>query len=385
MRIRRKDFRKWMAGYGVFLILCIAGTMAYTHLSLESLLTNSNISMELYRWNSNIFYTALVYLSYTGLLFSILLIIQSLRSVVREFTGFKFDMLSAKSLVIFAFICAAYFTLTSSQLGFKKEQNRVAVWANRLSVDRDLGLEIQLRTAEEGIAYDQLISSLAFMENTGHMIQNRISDFYLNRLRQNYSIGIRLRTGTPIASGSRFMFLTDDNGHSRYIGAFLFYRQDRGIMRMLITIDSNSNRDDHGYNSILGAISKPGDINIPSFYSYAKYKNGRLMSYKGNFPYPTYFNTDDDGHMLNQSREVSREKGYVHFINPVSENELIIISRAKRGGIVYFTSFSYLFLILSGLLSIFAQSRYKKKLFRKRVNRLRERFLRQKQKPERFV
>ena len=381
MRIRRKDFRKWMAGYGVFLILCIAGTMAYTHLSLESLLTNSNISMELYRWNSNIFYTVLVYLSYTGLLFSILLIIQSLRSVVREFTGFKFDMLSAKSLVIFAFICAAYFTLTSSQLGFKKEQNRVAVWANRLSVDRDLGLEIQLRTAEEGIAYDQLISSLAFMENTGHMIQNRISDFYLNRLRQNYSIGIRLlreddisgqnffnsimRTGTPIASGSRFMFLTDDNGHSRYIGAFLFYRQDRGIMRMLITIDSNSNRDDHGYNSILGAISKPGDINIPSFYSYAKYKNGRLMSYKGNFPYPTYFNTDDDGHMLNQSREVSREKGYVHFINPVSENELIIISRAKRGGIVYFTSFSYLFLILSGLLSIFSQSRYKKKLFRK--------------------
>lgn len=38
MRIRRKDFRKWMAGYGVFLILCIAGTMAYTHLSLKSLL-----------------------------------------------------------------------------------------------------------------------------------------------------------------------------------------------------------------------------------------------------------------------------------------------------------------------------------------------------------
>ena len=381
MRMDRRNFRKWLGGYGVFLIICIICTVLYTHLTLKSLLTNSNISMELYRWNTNIFYTVLVYLSYTGLLFSILLIIQSLRPVVKEFTGFKYDMLSTKALVVFAFICATYFTATSSQLGFKKEQNRVAVWANRLSVERDLGLEIQLRTAEEGIAYDQLISTLAFMENSGHMIQNRIRDFYLNRLRQSYNIEVRLfkeddvagqhylnnimRSSTPIASGSHFVFLTDDNGHSRYIGAFLFYKQASGLMRMLVTIESNSNQDDHGYNSILGAISKPGDINIPSFYSYAKYKNGRLMSYKGNFPYPTYFNTDDDGHMLSNKREVSREKGHVHFINPVSENELIIISRSKRGGIVYFISFSYLFLILSGLLTIFAQSRYQKKPFRK--------------------
>ena len=325
MRMSRRNFRKWMGGYGVFLIVCIVCTIIYTHLTLKSLLTNSNISMELYRWNTNIFYTVLVYLSYTGLLFSILLIIQSLRYVVKEFTGFKYDMLSTKALVVFAFICAAYFTLTSSQLGFKKEQNRVAVWANRLSVERDLGLEIQLRTAEEGIAYDQLISTLAFMENSGYMIQNRINDFYLNRLRQNYNIGVKLfreddvagqhflnnimRTSTPIAPGSRFVFLSDDNGHSRYIGVFLFYKQASGLMRMLLTIESNSNQDDHGYNSILGAISKPGDINIPSLYSYAKYKNGRLMSYKGNFPYPTYYDTDDEGRVLNSEREVNREKG----------------------------------------------------------------------------
>lgn len=381
MRMDRRNFRKWMAAYGIFLVICIIFTVIYTHLTLKSLLTNSNISMELYRWNTNILYTTLVYLSYTGLLFSILLVIQSLRPVVKEFTGFKYDMLSTRSLVVFAFLCSAYFTLTSSQLGFRKEQNRVAVWANRLSVERDLGLEIQLRTAEEGIAYDQLISTLSFMENTGYMIQNRINDFYLNRLRQSYNTNVKLireddvagqhyinnimRTGTPIASGSRFMFLTDDNGHSRYMGVFLFYKQDKGLMRMLITIESNSNQDDHGYNSILGAISKPGDINIPSFYSYAKYKNGRLMSYKGNFPYPTYFSTDDDGHMLSNRREVSREKGHVHFINQVSGNEFIIISRAKRGGIVYFTSFSYLFLILSCLLTVFAQSRYKKNPFRK--------------------
>lgn len=378
IRTRKTNRKTGITLYGIALLAAIAAMVIYTHISLKSLLTNSNITMELYRWNTDITYTVLVYLSYTGLLFSILLLIQAARPVMKYFTGYKYDMLSTRSLVAFAFLCSLYFTLTSSHLGFKKEQNRVAVWANRLSVERDLSLEIQLRSAEEGISYDQLISTLSFVENSSGMIQNRISEFYLNRLRQNYTINVRLfkeddhagqnyfnnivRAGTPIAQGSRFLFLTDDNGHSRYVGAFMFYRQDAGIMKMLVTIDSNSNRDDHGYYSILGAISKPGDINIPSLYSYAKYTNRRIISYKGNYPYPTYFEYRGDGI---KERSVDRERGHVHFINPISENEVIIISRARRGGLVYFTSFSYLFLILSGVLSIFAHSRYKKNPFRK--------------------
>ena len=47
-------------------------------------------------------------------------------------------------------------------------------------------------------------------------------------------------------------------------------------------------------------------------------------------------------------------------MNLVSENELIVISRQKRSGLVYFTSFSYLCLILSAILSIFARSQKKK-------------------------
>ena len=60
-------------------------------------------------------------------------------------------------------------------------------------------------------------------------------------------------------------------------------------------------------------------------------------------------------------------------MNLVNDDELIIISRAQRGGLVYFTSFSYLCLALSGILSIFAGSRKKKRVFksnyfRKRIN-----------------
>lgn len=387
IRKHKKHYRRHILIFGIVTAILAISTGVYTHLTLRSLLLNSNISMELYRWNTHIFYTLLVYLSYTGLLFSILLLIQGLRPVVKEFTGYKYDMLSPRTLILFAIICSAYFTLISSQLGFKKETDRVTVWANRLSVERDLGLEIQLRSAEENIAYDQLISALSHLDNTGGMIQNRISEYYLNRIRQAYNLQVRIikdndiaglsyfnsivRTGTPIASGSRFSFITDANGRSSYAGLFRFYSPDRGITRMIIGIESNSNREDRGYESILGRFSKPGDINIPAYYSYAKYKDSRLMSYKGNYPYPTHFNITR--YPAGKKIHVARNNGYVHFLNLVNEDELIVISRARRGGLVYFTSFSYLCLALSCILSIFARSRDKKRpfksnYFKKRIN-----------------
>ena len=388
-RSSRIHYRRNLLIFGVCAIILSILTISYTQLTLKSLLLNSNISIELYRWNTNILYTVIVYMSYTGLLFCILLLLQCLRPVVKEFIGYRYDMLSTRTLILFAVICSAYFTIISSQLGFRKETDRVTVWANRLSVDRDLSLEIQLRSVEESIAYDQLISALSYLESTEGMIQNRISEYYLHRARQSYNLQVRivrdndiaglsyfnslLRTGTPIAYGSRFIFLTDSNGRNSYAGLFRFYTPDKGVSRIILSIESNSNREDRGYESILGRFSKPGDINIPSYYSYAKYKDSRLMSYKGNFPYPTHYDHNEKGYLTDRNREVARSQGYVHFMNLVNEDEFIIISRPQRGGLVYFISFSYLCLALSGILSIFASSRNKKKVFksnyfRKRIN-----------------
>ena len=389
IRKRRRRYRRNLLIFGTGMVILAILNCSYIQFTLKSLLLNSNISIELYRWNTNIFYTLVVYLSYTGLMFCILLLLQCLRPAVKEFFRYRYDMLSGKTLILFAILCSAYFTLISGQLGFKKEYDRVTVWANRLSVDRDLSLEIQLRSVEESIAYDQLISALSHLENTESLIQNRISEYYLNRIRQSYNLQVRivrdndivglsyfnniLRSGTPIAYGSRFLFLTDENGRNSYAGLFRFYTPDKGVSRMILNLESNSNREDRGYDSILGKFSKPGDINIPSYYSYAKYKNNRLMSYKGNFPYPTHYDSNAQGYMTNGTKEVTRDQGYVHFMNPVNEDELIIISRSQRGGVVYFISFSYLCLALSGILSIFASSRNKKKVFksnyfRKRIN-----------------
>lgn len=373
--------------YSLACILLAVATLIYTHRTLESLIMNSNISMELYRGNSEIIYTILVYLSYTCLLFCIMLMIQSVQPVLREMYGLRYNMFKARNLAIFAFLCACYFTLTSAVLGFKKEQDRVMVWANRIAVERDLGLELQLRSVEEQIAGDQLIAGLTELENTQGIILNRITEYYLTRTRQGYNMSLFvfkdndrqgigyfntvLSNGTPIAQGSNFLFLSDNQGRGKYIGTFLFYSEENGLARMLLEIEPNSNREDRGYYSLLGQFSNPGGINIPNLYSYAKYSSDRLISYKGNYPYPTVYSHVDKGRLYVDKEEVIRLNNHVHFMHLVSDGELIVVSRPQRGVMVYFISFSYLFLALFALLYIFARNDDKKKTFRSNYFRTR--------------
>ncbi|MBQ8421328.1 MAG: cache domain-containing protein [Bacteroidales bacterium] len=386
----RQHRRRKLMTYGAVTLVTGMAVAVYLDFALRSLIQNSNIPMELYRWNDNTKYAAIAYLSFIGLSMSILLQVQTLRPVVRELFGWRFDAFSIKSITVFSIVTAAYFSLVSGVQGFRKEQDRVTVWANRLAVERNLGLEIQLRSVEEAIATDQLVSALTSIDNAAGMIVNRITETYLSRSRQKYNMsayvfrdydkdGIAyfndiIRNGTPIASGSRFLFLVDANGRGRYEGVFLFYSQQNGLTRLLLRIEPNSNREDRGYYSILGRFSKPGDINIPQFYSYAKYSDDRLVSSKGNYSYPTVAYNFDKGFPDGEHSGVMRQKEYTHFMHRTGEGELIVISRSQRSVMVFFTSFSYLFLVILGITILCTTTHrkrrevFKNNYFRIRIN-----------------
>ncbi len=348
--------------YGTALVICIVATGVYIHATMHSVLENSNINLELYRAGSKIIYGIIVYASYTGLLLCLLMQIQMLRPVLHEFTGANINMLSRKALIAFAFIAASYFSIMSSTHGLKKERDRAVVWANRLAVERDLGLELQLRSVEESISADQLISYLSAMENSSGMIMNRITEYYLNRTKQAYNIGVivfkegestgetilynMISDGEPIAEGSRFVFLSDTYGRNSYAGIFMYYVPGHGATRMIIQIEPYSNKEDTGYSRIMGRFRQPGDVNIPSHYSYAKYKGGRISSYKGIFPYPTVPDSFDSIAEPDGEISVLRNMGDVHFITRIGPDETIVITRPKRNILTYFTSFSYMFFVL---------------------------------------
>ncbi len=388
IRLDERNVRRNVALCGSVTMLAAVVTFIYTHISLRSLILNSSITLELYRWNTGVPYTVTMYVSYAGVLLSILLLFQMMRPAVRQYTGRSYNVFGRKPLVVFAFLWALYMTVTSSVLGFRKEQDRVLVWANRLAVDRDLSLEIQLRSIEEEITSDQLIATLAGMDNAETMILNRVSEYYFGRIRQTYDIDVVLidekdresqvyfgkiaGSGVPIADGSAFLFLSDGNGDSSYAGIFMFYRQGMGLKRMLLLIEPNSNREDRGYYSILGNYSKPGSVSIPPIYSYARYSGGKLSSFKGNYPYPTISSQLGDEFETVPDSKVLRAKGNVHFMHLIDEQDIIVISRPIRTTMVFFTSFSYLFLALTLFLQIFARGRrnssFRSNYFRTRIN-----------------
>lgn len=360
--------------YGVFTLICLAALLAYIHLTLKSFIINSNISLELYKASDNILYTIIVYISYTLLLACIPFMLQELKPATWELTGRRYDILTRRNLIIFAFICATYFTIISAVLGFKKEEEKVTVWASTMTDDRSAALEQTLNEVEEKIAQDQNIASVIKQEYATRIIANRIREYYLSGYDNSYDINVTIiqerdragqalfneiiHNGTPVTDGNKFLFLYDQQGHGKYAGVFLFFQRGAGVSRVILQIEPKTNKEGRGYNNILTHFKKSPSINIPGIYSYAKYKGGRLTTYNGTFPYPNV--SDIYLKRLHGDRQTAtyRSEEYVHFITLTGEDEIVVLSRPQRTGLLYFTSLSYLFLTLT-LLSLLIPTRHK--------------------------
>ena len=365
---RKKDSRWLEIGAVVAAAVAIVAICAYIHLTFKSIVFNSGISLELYKVNLIDGYTAVVYLSFLALSLTIPLLIQLLSPLIRRLMGIRYDMFSRTGRLVFAVVAGIYFAGASSYLGFRKEQNRVEVWANRLAMDRDISLELQLRALEGAIAEDSVIGALSLLENSYEMIRGRLINTYLTRISQDYDISVviptpslasdvffneRIRGGVRLADNSHFFYSTGTNSRAQYSGIFTYFTPGYGSSSILVLVESKSNREDRGYLSLLG-LSEPGRVSIPSYYSYARYVDDHLVLFKGDFPYSTVI-SDRFRQLVSTNTEGSVVlDGYTHFVQTVSEGELIVISREKTEILNYivegvlFGIVAYLLLTLMG-------------------------------------
>ncbi len=388
--LRKKGWKTILAAYTALLLLILAGTVLFIHLIFKSIILNSSISLELYRLNDLSVYSLLVYLTLILLLMTIPLLGVMIASPLRKLSGIKVDPLSGTARIVTAVVFAAYLVSMAGILGFKKEKDRVNVLANRLSMERNISLELQLRLVEEKIASDQLIASLAAIPNSNNIILNRIVESYMVGLSQDNDIIVELfpeneknpaainyftrmvSGGTVIAEGTRFRYHRDSGGNNFYTGNFAYYNQGRGVTMMLLTVSPKSNREDRGYARILG-YSAPGDVLLPARYSYAKYSSDKLVSYKGNYAYPTLLDEARKEEILKADGGYVRAGGYTHFINNVSDEDLILISRQKTEDFYYFVAFLFLTLNLYFCLTLISLFRYKRRVkeknyYKSRIN-----------------
>ena len=372
----------------LLLIVAMAALAVYVHISFRSILVNSNITLELYKVATLSWYTAAVYLSWLSLLLMLPLLLQMLRPMLRHRFGIRYNVFSRGIRTAFAILFAVYMVSVSSVLGFHRERSRVEIWANRLAIDRDLAFEIQLRSVEASIADDPLITTLISEGLDYRIILNRINENYLGRAAQDYDLSLSLfrdaspdpyalayfneiiRTGVQISDDSRFLYTQTANGRPQYTGVFTYYSPSLGVTRLLLGIQSKADREGRGYAALTDNTTS-GAVVLPARYSYAKYLGEKLVSYRGDYAYPTVLTgrlrtADDegDGYIVLD--------GYVHFLSRISDEEHIVISRVNEefthymvaGFLVALTAFFILSLLALGnrRRGVFEKNYYKSRM-----------------------
>ena len=384
---RRRNSRLLEIAAVAVVVAVVVAIGAYIHVTFKSIVFNSGICLELYKVNLIDRYTTVVYLSFLALALTLPLLVQLLSPSIRHLTGFRYDISSRTGRLVFAIVAGAYFAGASSFLGFQKEQNRVEVWANRLAMDRDISLELQLRAAEGAIAGDSVIGALSLLENSNEMIRGRLANSYLTRISQDYDISVliptpslatevlineRIRSGVRLADNSYFFYSTGTNGRARYSGLFSYFTPGYGSSSVLVLVESKSNREDRGYLSLLG-LSEPGRVAVPPYYSYARYVDDHLVLFKGDFPYATV--VSDRFRQLVEAHSGGSVvlDGYMHFVQAVSDGEIVVISRENTEFLNYIVE-GVLFAIVAFLLLSLPGFRFRRRrsgerhYYRTRIN-----------------
>ena len=347
-------------------VLVVALILVYTHLTLRSIVANSGISLEIYKLGSLSVYTLLVYVSFLSLLTTVPMLLQMLQPALSLAFGAHYNIFSRTARTIVAVITSLYLVLTTALLGFDKEEDRMEVWAGKLAVDRDVTIELQLLNVESYIAGDAIISALSAMDGTEVIIRNRIMDNYLHNESQDYSVTVQLvhpdsspgavlehftqlrREGSPIADGSSFLCVSTTEGPSDYTGVFPFFNGGK-VSYVLVEVSPKAALGGKGYARLI-SLSSPGRMSLPAAYSYSRYQGRDLRLFKGTFPYSTRM--DDwmyEKVYIDQVCHYNRD-GYSHFVNVISDDESVIISRRQVGFTGYAVSALFIGLLMSGFL-----------------------------------
>lgn len=382
-RLLQKALRNERRGrivYSLLILLDIAALGSYTIFSIRDLLLNSGISLE-FQWNrGGLGYSLIALLSYSLLMEGIIMLTYMLSPRLRPIFGFKPKAFSLTGLALGTLIFTVAIFSVSYKMGFSKESSKAEVWANRLAVDRNLSLELQIRSMEDRIASDNFIPVFADLEDAATLIGAEVREEYFSNLNDYYVevsvcsnddrecnalFNSKLSGGTPLAPGSRFFCNFDNNGRSSYAGTFLYISRSGNIIRMLVEISSKASKDEGGYYGIFNSGGKPGDVAMPEFYSYAKFIDGKLATYKGSFAYPTIFGEPFTA-IGGKAHGHFRDKGYMHFVNRVSDNEVVVITRRSRGLLSVLTSVLSLYAaVLLMLLPLIFFTRKRNPLFRR--------------------
>ena len=391
----RADIRAWtdsprrrrIVGWSV--AAAVLAILAYSQAALRSIALNSGFSLEIYKLAQLSPFCIVVYLSFITMLLSVPLLLQLAGPLVSERTGRPFDSFSLTGRVIYSILVAVYLVVTAGVLGFRKEQDRLELLANRLSFDRDITMELRLRGIETQIADDMILSALSHFQGTEQSIQSRISDYYFAGGDREYLVSVRvfnqfnntrnaaaefnaaIADGVPISDNSHFLYVRSESGRPYYVGVFFYLDEEGEVSRLLVRLEPLETLGGRGYAGIFG-ITSPGQVVLPSGYSYARYSGRDLKAWRGQYPYPTRVEDDLYVQLFGSRSNRLRQEGFTHFCYVVGDGEAVVISRARVSVLSYLVAGILVGLLTFLVLSLAAlrkprQAVFRQSYFRRRI------------------
>jgi two-component system nitrogen regulation sensor histidine kinase NtrY len=257
-----------------------------------------------------------------------------------------------------------------------KEWESRKIYAEKLAAEQDPVAELLFQDVETKLVGDTLLMSYVTSNSPLPLeFEKRIKEQYFSGFWDKYDVRIALfdsmcvpvvrsqgvvtdnmlyfdeliEKGANKTSCERFYFLNNTSGKISYLARIPLYRDTKTLSKyglLYVELDAKFISDEIGFPELL-LDRNIGLSQELTNYSYAKYKNGQLVSQYGKFPYSLraagFSGSSEQFGLTNAD-------AFNHLLYRADPQTLIVLSKKNDGLIGQVTTFSYLFSFFSLLL-----------------------------------
>ncbi len=287
-------------------------------------------------------------------------------------------------LILTLFAVASAYRL--NDFNFEKEKQNRQLLASKLESANDPIAEYLLEGLGKRIQIDSNIQEhFISPAPTNEIIHNRIQQLYFGGYFSKYDLRLYEfdTEGTPLntkslrslssfddlirlqctpTSSPYFYYLSNSYGILTYYGKIPIQQDRQSIGTLMIELKSKYFRDDNIFPELLleGNLKMNKDFEL---YSYSIYKQGKLISQQGDYPYSLQSSEFDEAE---SGYTFLEHKDYNHLVYKPNNEILIVVSKSNDSEFKILALFSYIFGIFSGLVFVF----YVRRLLSKSYNLL---------------
>lgn len=293
------------------------------------------------------------------------------------------------NLIMVVVILSIYAIATSSRLihfnTLKEKENRQLL-ASKLESANDPIAEYLLEGLTKKIQNDEYVKKYFFDQKiSSESLNSRIQQLYFGGYFSKYDISVFEfdSLGNSVKGNQsknldyfneiiynksiptfnpNYSYLSNTLGLLTYYGKIPLYKNSQLLGWLIIELKSKYFKEENIFPELLleGSLKLNKDFNA---YSYSIYKDDKLISQQGSYPYSLQ-SSEFSG--TNKEYEFREFNDYNHLIYKPKKDFIVVVSKSIESKTIGFTTFSYVFGIFVFFLSVF----YLRRLLGKRFNLL---------------